>query len=76
MEEAITFVNFAVKVSGVLGDRRTIYGTDNTGTEWVCIEPQLWESVPKHDELPRQIRQGLTIGQLADIMNLRNVRVV
>jgi len=67
-EERVYFVKFATK------DRDNhLYATDDAGTIWVSTNGMEWESI---EPTPRRIRQGLTAGQLMQLMQRKGTQIV
>jgi hypothetical protein len=62
----VEFVKFGTKPR----DNRT-YALDSSGVVWVSTGNMEWESV---EQVPRRIKQGLTTGQLAQILQQQNMR--
>ena len=66
--EKVEFVKFGTRPR----DNHT-YALDANNVIWVNIEADLWESL---EETPQQIRQGITIDQIVQIMKQRSVTVI
>ena len=64
--EKIEFVQFGTKPRD-----NNLYALDSVGVAWVRVNNIEWESL---EEVPRHIQQGLTAGQLMQVMALNKNR--
>jgi hypothetical protein len=66
--EKVEFVKFGTKRYD-----SHLYALDDTGTVWVRVDNDEWESL---EDTPRRIKQGLIAGQLMQVMALNNRRAI
>ncbi len=67
-EDKVDFVKFSTKPR----DNR-LYALDSTGVVWFSAGNDEWESI---EDTPRHIKQGLTAGQLMQLMQRRGTQVI
>lgn len=64
----VEFIKFGTKPR----DNHT-YALDDKGVIWISVDNAVWESL---EDKPRRIKQGLTAGQLMQLMAKCNVQIV